>query len=282
MLTNYHTHTAFCDGKSTPEEVVVAAIEKGFAAIGFSGHGFTPFSPGYCMAEGAADYIASIKALKAQYKDKIQIYLGAEEDAFSPVERSDFEYIIGSSHYLYANGKYIPVDSGPECFRACVDACNGDVLAFAEQYYKAFCDYILERKPDIIGHFDLITKYDELNNGLLLNDPAYLEIAENTCAKPWKAMGSLRSIPVLSPEATAQLPIPAASCWSFYESMTARSCSIPTVTMPIRWTATLRKQKRFCRSWAFSTHGSLRIRALKAAVCNAKDDKVIKAVKNVA
>jgi histidinol-phosphatase (PHP family) len=189
MLTNFHTHTTFCDGKSAPEEVVVAAIEKGFAAIGFSGHGFTPFSPGYCMAEGAADYIASIKDLKAQYKDKIQIYLGAEEDAFSPVERSDFEYIIGSSHYLYANGKYIPIDSGPECFRACVDACNGDVLAFAEQYYKAFCDYILERKPDIIGHFDLITKYDELNKGLLLNDPAYLEIAEKYLRKAMESDG---------------------------------------------------------------------------------------------
>ena len=32
MLTNYHTHTTFCDGQSTVEEVVLTAIEKGFDA----------------------------------------------------------------------------------------------------------------------------------------------------------------------------------------------------------------------------------------------------------
>ena len=44
MLSNFHTHTTFCDGKSTVEEVVRSAIEKGFDAIGFSGHGNDPTS----------------------------------------------------------------------------------------------------------------------------------------------------------------------------------------------------------------------------------------------
>lgn len=38
MLSNYHIHSTFCDGKNTPVEVVEAAIQKGFDAIGFSGH----------------------------------------------------------------------------------------------------------------------------------------------------------------------------------------------------------------------------------------------------
>ncbi len=38
MLANYHTHTTYCDGKNTPEEIVLCAIEKGFTSIGFSGH----------------------------------------------------------------------------------------------------------------------------------------------------------------------------------------------------------------------------------------------------
>ena len=42
MKTNYHTHTTWCDGKDTPEAVVVAAIEKGFYAIGFSSHAMLP------------------------------------------------------------------------------------------------------------------------------------------------------------------------------------------------------------------------------------------------
>ena len=30
MLSNYHTHTTFCDGKNSHEEIVLFAIEKGF------------------------------------------------------------------------------------------------------------------------------------------------------------------------------------------------------------------------------------------------------------
>ena len=35
---NFHTHTQFCDGKSTAEEMLLSAIDKGFSALGFSGH----------------------------------------------------------------------------------------------------------------------------------------------------------------------------------------------------------------------------------------------------
>ena len=32
---NYHTHTTYCDGKSTPEEIVLEAIRLGMDTIGF-------------------------------------------------------------------------------------------------------------------------------------------------------------------------------------------------------------------------------------------------------
>ena len=38
LKANYHTHTVFCDGADTPEDVVLAAIGKGFTHLGFSGH----------------------------------------------------------------------------------------------------------------------------------------------------------------------------------------------------------------------------------------------------
>ena len=38
MNFNLHTHSTFCDGAGTPEQMVVVAIEKGFAALGFSSH----------------------------------------------------------------------------------------------------------------------------------------------------------------------------------------------------------------------------------------------------
>ena len=36
---NFHTHTTYCDGKETAEQMVQAAIAKGFTRLGFRGTG---------------------------------------------------------------------------------------------------------------------------------------------------------------------------------------------------------------------------------------------------
>ena len=176
-LSNFHTHTTFCDGKSTPEEIVVAAIENGFSSIGFSGHGYTPFDLRYCMKD-TEGYRSLVMELREKYKDSVEVYLGVEEDAFSPLCREKFDYIIGSSHYYVVDGKYLPIDSSSAHFKACLEAFGYDTKRMAEQYYKSFCDYINKRKPDIIGHFDLITKFDEEGESLFLENKDYNDIAE--------------------------------------------------------------------------------------------------------
>lgn len=177
MLSNLHTHSIFCDGVNTPEEIVLAAIEKGFCSVGFSGHGYTDFDLRYCMKDTGA-YRAEINRLKVKYKQDIQIYLGAEEDAFCPVKRTDFDYVIGSSHYYCVGGQYYPIDSSYEYFQKCMALFNNDPVAMAHAYYQPFCKYIQQRKPDIVGHFDLITKFDELDTSLFLENDAYHHTAE--------------------------------------------------------------------------------------------------------
>lgn len=177
MLSNFHTHTVFCDGKNTPEEVVLTAIEKGFGALGFSAHGKTPSGSCWCLRDPEG-YAAEIVRLKEKYRGRIQIYLGLEEDLIGPCDRSKYEYIVGSSHYCVVDGAYYSVDGSPEKFEECLAAFGGDALALAENYYGAFCRYIHARKPDIIGHFDLITKFDEKGESHFLKNPAYERIAE--------------------------------------------------------------------------------------------------------
>ena len=50
ILSNFHTHTSFCDGKNTPEELVLYAIEQGCAELGFSGHSYVDFDKESCMS----------------------------------------------------------------------------------------------------------------------------------------------------------------------------------------------------------------------------------------
>lgn len=176
-MYSYHIHSTFSDGKNTPEEIVSAAIDAGFVSIGFSDHGFTNYDLRYCMKDQTG-YIKEINRIKEKYKGQIQIYLGVEEDAFSPLHRGNFDYVIGACHYILKDGKYFPIDSNYDCFKECLSLFNEDCLAFAESYYSSFCDYMRFRKPDIIGHFDLITKFDELDGNLFLQNSQYTKIAE--------------------------------------------------------------------------------------------------------
>ena len=191
-MYSYHIHSTFSDGKNTTEEIVLAAIENGFVAIGFSDHGFTNYDLRYCMKDQTG-YINEIKKLKEKYKNQIQIYLGVEEDAFHPLNRNDFDYIIGSCHYGFCNNNYYPIDSNYDYFKKCLEAFGNDHLAFAESYYSNFCEYITNRKPDIIGHFDLITKFDEMGETLFLGDTDYIKISEKYTKEALKS-GSIFEI----------------------------------------------------------------------------------------
>ncbi len=177
MLSNFHTHTTFSDGKNTVEEVVVSAIEKGFSAIGFTDHGYTDFDLSYCIKD-LKGYIEEVNRLKEKYSNKLQIYLGLEEDGSCLSNRSFYEYIIGSLHYFKIDGKYYPIDSSYQGFKNCLNLFDNDLIKMANNYYSTFCDYVIKRKPEIIGHFDLITKYDEKDGGVLLNNKEYNLLAE--------------------------------------------------------------------------------------------------------
>lgn len=135
MLSNLHTHTTFCDGRDTAEAVVLSAIDKGFCSLGFSGHAPT-VPPCSCDIRDLAGYKAEILRLREKYKKDIEIYLGIEEDAVTPVNRSDFDYIIGSNHFYNIGGKFLSVDSTPENFKRCLELFDNNPLALAEKYLR--------------------------------------------------------------------------------------------------------------------------------------------------
>ena len=163
MYADYHTHTTFCDGKNTPEEMVLAAIEKGMTAIGFSGHSYIPGGEAYCMArENVPAYRAEIQRLKEVYGDKIQILLGLEQEFFSPDPPEGYDYVIGSAHSLCKNGITCDLDHTRDIFVQGVrDLFDGDFYAAAENYFAAVAEIPRKWKVDILGHFELITKFNE-------------------------------------------------------------------------------------------------------------------------
>lgn len=66
-----HVHTQFCDGRSTAEEIVQTALQKGFVSLGFSSHAKQDFDPKYSLDEAReADYITEIKRLQENIRTK--------------------------------------------------------------------------------------------------------------------------------------------------------------------------------------------------------------------
>lgn len=163
MRQDLHTHTTYCDGNNTPEEMILSAIDKGFDRIGLSGHGHTAIDESYCMsASGAAAYRQEIAALKEKYRDRIEVLCGVEQDYYGDLPTDDYDYVIGSVHYIGVGEDYIPVDESANILKEAVDRhFDGDWYALCEAYYQIVADVVKKTNADIIGHFDLITKFNE-------------------------------------------------------------------------------------------------------------------------
>ena len=175
MITeDLHVHTTFCDGANTPREMVEAALRKGLKRIGFSGHSHTAIDESYCMAFGAEEYRREIARLKEEYRGKIDVLCGVEQDYYSDDTTDGYDFVIGSVHYIKAGETYIPVDDTAEKLSEGAELFNGDVYALVEAYYATVADVVNKTNCDIIGHFDLITKFSERTPLFNTSHPRYV------------------------------------------------------------------------------------------------------------
>ena len=100
---DYHVHSTFSDGRDGLRELAESALALGMSGIGFSDHCYTPHDTSYCMpASRLDDYIAECRALHDEYRGRLDILCGIEQDYFGGRADSRHDYVIGSVHYLPA------------------------------------------------------------------------------------------------------------------------------------------------------------------------------------
>ena len=160
--SNLHTHSTFCDGRDTPEEIVRTAIGMGMESLGFSSHSTVTFDVecGIRPDQNAA-YRDEILRLRDLYGRKLHILLGIEQDIFGDDPPTGYDFVIGSCHYLKKGDRYLPVDYSREVFEEIVrDYFGGDVYAFTREYFETVATVVAKTDCDIIGHFDLISKFN--------------------------------------------------------------------------------------------------------------------------
>ncbi len=161
-------------------------------------------------------YRQELLALREKYRDQISVRIGLEVDRYSDADTDAFDYTIGSVHYIRVpdprqggagagadadaaataagagaavptgclphteDGQawiYIPMDETAEITRAAADAYfGGDLIALAERYFETAGEVAKATGCDIIGHFDLLTKFNEKTEPPLIDtgDPRYI------------------------------------------------------------------------------------------------------------
>ena len=202
---NLHTHSTFCDGRFSAEEMVLAAIEKGFTILGFSGHSIYPLNPDFyapekswhILPENLTAYVQEILRLKQKYEPQIKILLGFEADFLEDntaakkignavPDKAVFakfnpDYLIGSVHFVTNKNGFYTVDFDPESVQKSLIELYGDKNGNVD-YKAAVCEYyeaqrkMLERGNfEILGHADLIKKTNPVLHFFDENEAWYKE-----------------------------------------------------------------------------------------------------------
>lgn len=168
---NLHTHSTYCDGKDSLEEMICCAIEKNFQSIGFSSHCYSGLAFDDCgikTKDKYFEYLHKLDELKAKYQDKIEIYKAVElesrvADRFYPNKDKVLDYAIGSVHWVYLDNKCWAVDYKPKVLKEAENAF-GTMRKLIESYYEEISKFASASDYDILGHIDLVTKFSERMN----------------------------------------------------------------------------------------------------------------------
>ncbi|MBP3709840.1 MAG: histidinol-phosphatase [Treponema sp.] len=195
MKTNYHTHTTFCDGKNSAQEMAQAAFEKKFDIIGFSSHSMYPFAGDCHIAPREFHkYVNTIRSLAQEYSGRMQILCGFEAEympGLTVPRMSDYaefkpDYLIGAVHYIITENGTFSVDASTESVR------DGIQKYFKGNAKEAVCTYFaLQRemlqKGDftIWAHPDVIRKRNSTLHFFDETDSWYRSelVATANCAK---------------------------------------------------------------------------------------------------
>ncbi len=174
MKTNFHTHTQFCDAHSTAEEMVLSAISRGIKILGFSSHAMWPFvyDDSYVSHDDYSAYINEIKSLSKTFSNEIAINLGFEADyidykdqltvpSFEQYKDFSPDFLIGSIHFIFNEKGMFAMDwSADRLAEGIKTYCSGNPKEAVQRYFEQERQMLQKGDFDILGHCDLIRKFN--------------------------------------------------------------------------------------------------------------------------
>lgn len=158
MFANYHTHTIRCKhAQGTEREYIEEAIKAGYKVLGFSDHGTYIVDDDFVyrvrmLPNEVSEYIDTLKALREEYKNDIEIHIGFELEYYPShfdktiefLKQFDYEYLILGQHYT---------DDGKERSHVMKKGNGDDVL---ERYVEQVVAGIKTGRFSYVAHPDVL------------------------------------------------------------------------------------------------------------------------------
>jgi histidinol-phosphatase (PHP family) len=173
MLSNFHTHTDYCDGKGSITDYVLEASRLKLKSLGFSSHAPLPFTCAWSMTnEDLSEYLNEIETVRKQLPG-VELYKGLEVDYIPGITgasrfRQQLDYAIGSIHFVdqLPDGKPWEIDGAHSLFlEGLQQIFKNDIRVAVGRYFELTREMVKNDCPDIIGHLDKI-KIQNKNNQL--------------------------------------------------------------------------------------------------------------------
>lgn len=113
------------------------------------------------MVANEAAYFREAQRLREKYAGQIKILIGFEIDWIRPesrtlieesLSRHPFEFFIGSVHHTLT----VPIDYDRQMYEKARELAGGTDERLFEAYFDEQYDMLLQLRPPVVGHFDLI------------------------------------------------------------------------------------------------------------------------------
>lgn len=163
MLADYHLHTPLClHAEGHPREYAAQAVSQGLAEIGFSDHNPIPefFDDWRMPISDFPKYLEMVEEARASFPElPIRLALecdyleGRENWTDEQAKMADFDYLIGSVHYIAPGWD---VDN-PKHLSRWRDA--GAVEHIWQRYWQLYEQMISRQQFDFYAHPDLPKKF---------------------------------------------------------------------------------------------------------------------------
>lgn len=172
LFSDTHMHSTHSDGSVSIREMAGSALEKGLHTITITDHAPLPYETRYALPrERTAAYRRDAEAVKKEYSGRLTVMAGLEmeyiphlKDWIRELVDMDWDLTIASVHTLFVGNDASLVNGNEAEFNRCLNTLfKGDIRAFCRAYYRTLQAAVDTGWFDIVGHLDVLKKFNTGN-----------------------------------------------------------------------------------------------------------------------